>query len=990
MRDPRQPGAGPNLPEWLFSPVSLDGGSRSPYLKFVEMCYLQGLISPYWYDRWTELNSGDYQLGSNDALLKLWDCRLEGAEQATPDWVRQSLLAGLRVRFKAHRGPPGSCRPPTEEVVAKLLEFNSKYFRVVPCGVKGFHVKLYHHKKVSRHHLKVLNQLFPWLEQNDKQKTNLDLASLVFRAWTMGHFNAVAQALSLVTVGATNTMAVGIVISALGNEAWSKMQALMAEDRCCCLTRDGYKKYFKGVSTAVRRTGRWADGESVSIRVITSSAYWELCSGRAANIADPDEEIAKRCGPVLDLSDPYTGGDLTPYLKRHIEAIIDKIMPDEDAWKDWASFVKRRQVWAPAGSASGAKATVEGEPIKVNKQGFYEELNPVEMLAWLDLPPALLAVLSQKMEAGKARAIFGTMPIDQAIVTYLILPLELRMKNVPQFINGHEGILEVVDIAIKQGIVKDPRVECSMLDFADFNYQHTLLNQALLFSVIEERVRKFGNPDLTKAAKWVRDAQLNQKFKVANSEEWHQVTQGMFSGVRSTDFTNTILNLAYFNMMSELVKEHTGLEPINLFNVHKGDDVWISNYSRVWAIELFNAMSKAGFKFQKEKQMFGRGVGEFLRVVYAADGVRGYVMRSVATLVVKPLQSVDDLAPAARGSALTSQIHMLFRRGLSSEACQVLWWATVPHALRLSLPNGGGVGIPVSVASKSFKSGGLDLGPPGTIGLDGPSTQPAPSMRAELAALERDIKRYMSHDYISVISERYPHCFDSGMVEDALHRSNVSGSMRPADSAATIRQHQRQLRKWLDKVSATPGNTSGGRGPLCLGQPTVYRLGLVAELVERSLAMSKETGQAHNPLPTVMNTIYAAIAGSPFRDLNSAVMATKQSILDSAITCIRLTANARRAVDAMRWLQFMIERMGKEASSMALRGIRGVGLSYEAFVNPVILSLISEIGTDAALLTLDAGEVTSQYGWIDRADLFRAELLLHAEQRLSLSDWSHM
>lgn len=107
-------------------------------------------------------------------------------------------------------------------------------------------------------------------------------------------------------------------------------------------------------------------------------------------------------------------------------------------------------------------------------------------------------------------------------------------------------------------------------------------------------------------------------------------------------------------------------------HIHQGDDVWISNKSRLWAIALYNTCAAAGLEFQPSKQLFDVELGEFLRVVYFDGSCRGYVACAVATTIMKPVQGADVVSPAERATALNSQIMTLVRRGFNIEGASIL------------------------------------------------------------------------------------------------------------------------------------------------------------------------------------------------------------------------------------------------------------------------------------------------------------------------------
>lgn len=976
------------IPSWCGKPCKIES-ERIAVLKVVEDLYREKSLSYGLYDTWMRLNSGEYQLGSNDELMSLWEERMAVERSLTPEATFENLLLGLKV---ADRSDKQSNKSESSSKLGDVIRWANGQdcgFRTIRCSQGGYHVQLLREKPVSRNFWKPLNHLFPWYEWEDKQKTNLDLTSLVYCALKKGKFKQIQRAFNLIPVGLGNTTATAVVISALGNSEWDRIEALILADKRCCMTLTEFKSYFKIVSTAVRRTSRWANGESLSVNQVASTAYMELAIGRAANLTDWDDEIAKRCGPTLPLVDPFTGEDFNIGLKEHIRDIIKSILPAKDRWGSWDTFIKSRQKWSPAGSAAGARCVVEGEEIRVNKHSFFEMTPTSEVLAWLDSPPALRARGSEKLEAGKARAIYGTSPVDQTIIAYLIGPLEKNLGRVKEFVNGHNGAHEVADIGSRLNNASMEDIECTMLDYADFNYQHTISVQTLLFEVIEEEVTPFLNPDLNKAARWAVLAQSRQYVKGPNCSKWNLVTQGMFSGVRSTDFMNTILNDAYFLYAQELVRSNLGLEAIDLFRLHKGDDVWISNKSRLWAIEIYNCMSRAGFIFQGSKQIFDRNKGEFLRVLYTQAGAVGYVLRAVATLLIKPIQSVLEMAPQNKATALNSQIHLLFRRGLSAEACEILWDALIPRALRMKMPGGGGVGIPVGVAVKDYLKGGLDLGPPMTMAIGGVATQPIPAPVPATKALERAIPMHMTNDWVSEVSKSIGGAFDAPALAEALHAGNVADSLRPIDRMMSMRRLEKDIKEWKIKVTSTSGEVMGKRVTLSLkGAPDIPAK-QVGERLNHTITCYMTSGAEAGKPVAIVDTLMAGIAASPLRDVASAKMALKLSTIEAARQCLKLASDRMVAQKASCWLESLVVAFGPEITSSILEGMRGVGLSYEALLNPIVLSLISKRATDAAILSATNRTVRTRHDWDIWLQKWMEALVESMVTDHHVDNWSH-
>ncbi|QJD26158.1 polymerase [Schistocephalus solidus toti-like virus 2] len=949
VHDPDHEFGGPLLPAWVIQPLS---DAPLDTLRLVESYFLSRYIGYKLYDSWMRLNSGGYQLGSNDALLSLWGDRLLPI---------QNLTAASQDEALGH----AVSRDPASRLLS-LAKFAAPGIWLRKCRIHGaYHVKINPKVLTSRRRCKPLNQLFPWLEKDDKQKTNLDFASLAFQALRRGHASALQSVLRLLPATTRNTTPTAFLIAALGNPQWARLSALMERDGACCLTHSATQKYFKAVTTAVRRTARWVDGSLLPVQEVADLAYFELSTGRAVNVTDWEEEKAKRVGPHLKLTDPWSGLNFDIELRKTLDEVAKTLVSANLKWQSWSDFILSRQAWAPAGSAGPQFAEVEGEKTRLNKHSYFESITKAEMVKWLDSTPQLKAVASEKMEPGKSRAIYGTLPVDQTITTYVIRPLEDAMNRLPGIDAGLHGASEIAGIGKRLKEVTDDGVECTMLDYADFNYQHTLSAQHSLYDAIASRIEfLYPGSDQARAARWLAFAQLSQYVKFPGSTEYEKVTQGMFSGVRSTNFTNTLLNWAYYETSKRRLKEEENLEPVHEFRRHQGDDVWISNRSRLWAIRLYNSMATAGFVFQPGKQLFDRARGEFLRVLYTSEGARGYLMRSVATLVVKPVQSIQELAPHARATALNSLIQILYRRGLTREGCETLWWSIIPHALRLPLPEKSGVGIPLRVAMAPCSAGGLDLGPPSTVGLPQSRFPPLPALRTESHALEEAIPSNMSSDWISMVS-RQVRQFDATALKSALHAQNVTDSLRSKDRLKALRFYEKELKEWVSKIGA-PSRGSQARGEL---SDEILRSGRALEthlaagqMRELEMLVDSDVSRGRSDRG-ILGTIIAAVSASPFKDIASARLALKVKTLEATRACIALCPAEKLSTDASAWFESLIPTLGPEVTANTLGHLTPLGPSYEALLNPIVLSWAIRRATDWAILGAPTYGIKNPHAW---------------------------
>lgn len=78
--------------------------------------------------------------------------------------------------------------------------------------------------------------------------------------------------------------------------------------------------------------------------------------------------------------------------------------------------------------------------VAVRKHPLMETLTADIMTGWLDSEPKLVARGSEKFEHNKARAIYGTDPIDYTIMSYAIMDMEKHFYVLPGVECGLSGM----------------------------------------------------------------------------------------------------------------------------------------------------------------------------------------------------------------------------------------------------------------------------------------------------------------------------------------------------------------------------------------------------------------------------------------------------------------------------------------------------------------------------------------------------------------------
>nr|QUS52816.1 RNA-directed RNA polymerase [Mute swan feces associated toti-like virus 1] len=814
---------------------------------------------------------------------------------------------------------------------------------------KTWHAQLRRVPK-SRSHIKTLNMCYPFSCDVDKRHTNMDLTSFVFQACRVGLIDKVNRALRFCPLGRYNITATAIAVMTCGTEASEKMLSLWERDRACCLSMKTYPKYCQSIGTALRRNAKWFDRTALSALEVSHLAYWDLPIGRHLNVSDWPEEARKRNEDVTHIKDPWTGGHIYNEIQAECVDILRPAVVGTRAWMSWKEFCDQRQNWVSSGSSGGAKFVVDGEVLHLKKRAYFDSITTSEMMKWLYSAPIIQAKGSEKYEMGKARPIYGTQPLDYAIMAYVIQPIEARMSRIEGVEQGLTGFDEMAAMKRRAVLVDDPYVECTMVDYADFNFQHTPRAQAEVFRALLILLKETGHSetDLLTATKWCADALENQWSYFPHQKENVKINQGLFSGVRGTNFINTVLNIAYFNVAARKVKERLGLRPIDLYHLHLGDDVWLSNRSRLWAGALYTVMLAMGFEMRASKQLFDRAVGEFLRVRYVQGDARGYLMRAVGTTLMRPVQSEELGLPHEMAVGLNNQVQLLVRRGLDLKTAGAVWWGTVKHALSIPMPRGGGISIPMAAVMRSVSDGGLDLGPPGTVAMPATRIAPLPVAALTLDELASELPSHMSEAWLDVVSSQIKTKFNRAAVNRALHVANVSGSQRPIDKVLNRRQVERSVKKWMKNSTLgsvgrvyqelNPKNSMLPSGKVALRGALQTLRGVTKDM------------KNYSSKPSTLATIAQAVAASPFKDVSTARRALGVGVLEAVRVCLSLCPNKGLAASASSVVEHLSSDMSPEIAREVIGGMEPFGSSYNCLLHPVLLSWLLSRADDLAYL----------------------------------------
>ncbi|ADK12922.1 RNA-directed RNA polymerase, partial [Spissistilus festinus virus 1] len=613
---------------------------------------------------------------------------------------------------------------------------------------------------------------------------------------------AVNAILNHIPVGTGQLLTTGAIIAGLGLQHCDLFRDTYLKSGCFWRLPHQIGGVVKAVGTYIRKCAAGLQGNPLSLDQVTQLAYYDLLTGRSKNVTNWQEEIANRCTHTYHIRRPCLAwqvndkGDLratwvedsdnlNPRLMKRdghfysrlrsiLMRVCEPLVTARNTREPLDKFYARRHEWIASGSSAGARAKISirkgrlgrgshlmAEEVKVSKRAWAEATPLSSVLEALALSqPREVAHASEKYENGKARAIYGVEPMHYVINTYATKGFEERLHLLPGLEKGASGS-QACALEVRRALItRDPDLECTMLDYADFNRHHTPEAQSLLFDVFARLGKTKGaHPDWVAANLWVARAKKQLWALFPGETEPRKVRQGMFSGTRSTDLINTLLNLAYFEMAKEWLEVQCGLAPTQLYHVHQGDDVWVSNGNPLWARALYYCLNNMGFIFQGSKQMFGPGRGEYLRVLYSGGRARGYFARSLANYLLRPIQNASSADPLSWARNISDGTSLLARRGLTPRMALALYMDAARFWVRARAhpKDNAPVSIPLPVCWLPGIQGGLGSPPPTCLWLPELDQQlglALPVMRSSINVENFTAPTLMTDDWIAHVSKQ--------------------------------------------------------------------------------------------------------------------------------------------------------------------------------------------------------------------------------------------
>ncbi|UHM27640.1 MAG: RNA-dependent RNA polymerase [Fushun totivirus 2] len=349
-------------------------------------------------------------------------------------------------------------------------------------------------------------------------------------------------------------------------------------------------------------------------------------------------------------------------LRSHVRAIIWSELDSEVRLPPLDEFWTSRWAWCVNGSHTAQSSRALGLDPKF-LAGTHErvyrraasENTPAEPLTEWD--GNVYVSPSEKLEHGKTRAIFSCDTRSYFAFSWLLGAVQKRWRNSRVILDpgsaGHLGIVRRLTNAQRGGGVN------LMLDYDDFNSQHSNEVMAMVFEELCDRVR---------APPWYR-AQLAGSFfqtYLLVDGQWRKSAGTLMSGHRATTIINSVLNAAYIRAGMG------GPEFDRSLSLHTGDDVFFRCNTLADCVRILKGAKAIGCRLNPTKQSIGWHGAEFLRVGVRNGAGYGYAARSIASFVSG--NWTTDGVPQPRdalGSAILG-CRSLLNRGCAAWVCDVI------------------------------------------------------------------------------------------------------------------------------------------------------------------------------------------------------------------------------------------------------------------------------------------------------------------------------
>nr|QTW97791.1 RNA-dependent RNA polymerase [Riboviria sp.] len=336
-------------------------------------------------------------------------------------------------------------------------------------------------------------------------------------------------------------------------------------------------------------------------------------------------------------------------LRDSIIKILEQELPRKVEFENLGDYWSKRWLWCVNGAHSrlverenGVDTTsyLEG---RVHRRVHAENLKSEPVSKWNGQTYTSTA---EKLEHGKSRALYSCDTITYYAFNHFLSPIEKMWANRWCLLNpSSQGMTPLVD---RIRMMRHRYNYSIMLDYEDFNSQHSLESMKTLYKTVGEHVGYDGSL-LDKLLHSIDNNMLYHNNKFVG-----KMVGTLCSGHRGTSFVNTLLNKAYLLCVlpKDLVWE----------SLHVGDDVVLFVSEIGDCAKVLSSFGESGLRAQSIKQSCGTNCSEFLRCCISSYKCNGYLARSVASLVSGNWENERKLKPSETLSSMYSTIWSMINR----------------------------------------------------------------------------------------------------------------------------------------------------------------------------------------------------------------------------------------------------------------------------------------------------------------------------------------
>lgn len=311
-------------------------------------------------------------------------------------------------------------------------------------------------------------------------------------------------------------------------------------------------------------------------------------------------------------------------LRRNIQRIYAREFVNSPPIEDFTAHIYSAPLWCKKGAHHHPDF-----PKYANRLEFVLNTDP-ELI--IKSAPRTFIKQAPKLELGKTRWIYNCDTISYLFFDYILNYVEGNWAN-------ESCILDPSTVPPARTL-RETANGATMLDFTDFNSQHSIASMQMVFEELRPYIPVAGQAVLDWCVESFRNMYHYEPtpncYPPVMKRHW---TSTLPSGHRATTFINTILNRAYIlDLIGEVKSFHTG------------DDVLLCR-----PLDPTSLINKNRVELNPSKQSYGRN-GEFLRTVLAHDRALGYPCRAIGTFVSGNWLTDIDYTQT---NSLTTQINQL-------------------------------------------------------------------------------------------------------------------------------------------------------------------------------------------------------------------------------------------------------------------------------------------------------------------------------------------